>query len=98
MLTVTYRVPGKMKEPGVTVSNTHGVDSEAGRLGTVLLQRPGMELRRKTPRNSATLLFADIPWAAVPSRSTTRSPPRRAVAAAGRADAISQQKDSEYSA
>ncbi len=46
----------------MTVSHTHGVDSEVGRLGTVLLHRPGMELRRITPRNSAELLFDTIPW------------------------------------
>src|SRR4051812_4746481 len=45
----------------VTVS-THHVDSEVGRLRTVLLHRPGNELRRLTPRNSADLLFDDIPW------------------------------------
>ena len=46
----------------MTVSHTHGVDSEVGRLGTVLLHRPGLELRRITPRNSAKLLFDAIPW------------------------------------
>src|SRR3954471_15419582 len=40
----------------------HHVDSEVGRLRTVLLHRPGNELRRLTPRNSADLLFDDIPW------------------------------------
>jgi arginine deiminase len=39
-----------------------GVDSEVGRLRTVLLHRPGPELRRLTPRNSADLLFDAIPW------------------------------------
>jgi arginine deiminase len=38
------------------------VDSEVGRLHTVILHRPGAELRRLTPRNSADLLFDDIPW------------------------------------
>ena len=51
-----------MKNPGVTVSHTHGVDSEVGRLGTVLLHRPGLELRRITPRSSVKLLFRAIPW------------------------------------
>ncbi|HKB31466.1 MAG TPA: arginine deiminase family protein [Streptosporangiaceae bacterium] len=46
----------------MTVSHTHGVDSEVGRLGTVLLHRPGTELRRITPRHSAKLLFDTIPW------------------------------------
>src|SRR3954463_4152933 len=40
----------------------HGVDSEVGRLRTVLLHRPGPELKRLTPRNSADLLFDGIPW------------------------------------
>jgi arginine deiminase len=39
------------------------VDSEVGRLRTVLLHRPGDELKRLTPRNSADLLFDAIPWA-----------------------------------
>jgi arginine deiminase len=38
------------------------VDSEVGRLRTVLLHRPGAELKRLTPRNSADLLFDAIPW------------------------------------
>jgi arginine deiminase len=41
---------------------THGVDSEVGRLRSVLLHRPGPELKRLTPRNSADLLFDGIPW------------------------------------
>jgi arginine deiminase len=44
------------------VSQRHGVDSEVGRLRTVLLHRPGPELKRLTPRNSADLLFDGIPW------------------------------------
>ena len=40
----------------------HRVDSEVGRLRTVLLHRPGAELKRLTPRNSADLLFDGIPW------------------------------------
>jgi arginine deiminase len=39
-----------------------GVDSEVGRLRTVILHRPGPELKRLTPRNSADLLFDGIPW------------------------------------
>jgi len=39
-----------------------GVDSEVARLDTVLLHRPGPELKRLTPRNSADLLFDAIPW------------------------------------
>ncbi|MDQ7911051.1 arginine deiminase [Phytohabitans sp. ZYX-F-186] len=40
----------------------HYVDSEVGRLVTVLLHRPGPELARLTPRNSDSLLFDAIPW------------------------------------
>jgi arginine deiminase len=38
------------------------VDSEVGRLTTVLLHRPGPELKRLTPRNNDSLLFDGIPW------------------------------------
>lgn len=38
------------------------VDSEVGRLRTVLLHRPGSELARLTPRNTAELLFDGVPW------------------------------------
>ncbi|GAA0278633.1 arginine deiminase [Cryptosporangium japonicum] len=40
------------------------VDSEVGRLRTVMLHRPGPELRRLTPRNNGSLLFDGIPWVA----------------------------------
>src|SRR6188472_2539491 len=40
----------------------HGVDSEVGRLRTVMLHRPGPELKRLTPRNNDKLLFDGIPW------------------------------------
>lgn len=40
----------------------HHVDSEVGRLRTVLLHRPGPELKRLTPRNNDKLLFDGIPW------------------------------------
>ncbi len=43
---------------------THGADSEVGRLETVLLHRPGDELKRLTPRNNDRLLFDGIPWVA----------------------------------
>jgi arginine deiminase len=43
---------------------THGADSEVGRLGTVMLHRPGVELKRLTPRNNDRLLFDGIPWVA----------------------------------
>ena len=42
----------------------HQVTSEVGRLRTVLLHRPGPELSRLTPRNSADLLFDGLPWVA----------------------------------
>ena len=41
---------------------THAVDSEVGRLRTVMLHRPGPELQRLTPRNNADLLFDGVPW------------------------------------
>src|SRR3954454_14177802 len=50
---------GGMDADGVAA---HGVDSEVGRLRTVVLHRPGPELKRLTPRNSADLLFDAIPW------------------------------------
>ncbi|MGL5406819.1 MAG: arginine deiminase [Propionibacteriaceae bacterium] len=39
-----------------------GVTSEVGTLRAVMLHRPGNELRRLTPRNSADLLFDGMPW------------------------------------
>jgi len=39
-----------------------GADSEVGKLRTVLLHRPGAELKRLTPRNNDSLLFDGIPW------------------------------------
>ncbi|MDQ1660763.1 MAG: arginine deiminase [Blastococcus sp.] len=39
-----------------------GATSEVGRLRTVLLHRPGPELRRLTPRNNDELLFDGVPW------------------------------------
>jgi arginine deiminase len=43
-------------------TTSYGANSEVGRLRTVLLHRPGPELARLTPRNSADLLFDGIPW------------------------------------
>jgi arginine deiminase len=40
----------------------HGADSEVGTLRTVMLHRPGPELKRLTPRNNDKLLFDGIPW------------------------------------
>lgn len=45
------------------MSHTHGVDSEVGRLRTVLVHRPGAELKRITPRSRSQLLFDRLPWA-----------------------------------
>src|SRR4029078_1810217 len=39
-----------------------GASSEVGRLRTVMLHRPGPELKRLTPRNNDSLLFDGIPW------------------------------------
>src|ERR671926_915407 len=41
---------------------TPGVRSEVGPLRTVMLHRPGNELRRLTPRNNDALLFDGLPW------------------------------------
>ncbi len=41
---------------------TAGVTSEVGRLRTVVLHRPGNELKRLTPRNNDRLLFDGLPW------------------------------------
>ena len=49
-----------MTNQGATYS--HGADSEVGRLRTVMLHRPGPELKRLTPRNNDKLLFDGIPW------------------------------------
>jgi arginine deiminase len=45
------------------VSRFHGVDSEIGTLRTVLVHRPGAELRRVNPRDAGRLLFSRLPWA-----------------------------------
>jgi arginine deiminase len=50
---------GRSTESGAA---RHYVDSEVGRLRTVLLHRPGPELKRLTPRNNDKLLFDGIPW------------------------------------
>jgi len=49
--------------PGGFVSEFCGVDSEVGRLRTVLVHRPGAELRRVTPQRRCGMLFAALPWA-----------------------------------
>jgi len=45
-----------------TAQGQVGVQSEVGRLRTVMLHRPGPELRRLTPRNNDALLFDGLPW------------------------------------
>jgi len=45
------------------VSRFHGVDSEIGTLRTVLVHRPGAELKRVNPRDTSKLLFSGLPWA-----------------------------------
>jgi arginine deiminase len=40
----------------------HGASTEVRRLRTVMLHRPGPELKRLTPRNNDKLLFDGIPW------------------------------------
>ena len=49
--------------PGGFVSEFCGVDSEVGRLRTVLLHRPGAELRRVTPQHRCGMLLPAVPWA-----------------------------------
>ncbi|HOB50624.1 MAG TPA: arginine deiminase family protein, partial [Mycobacterium sp.] len=41
-----------------------GVNSEVGKLRTVILHRPGLELERLTPSNNEALLFDGLPWVA----------------------------------
>ena len=44
------------------MAHTHGADSEVGQLRTVLLHRPGAELRRISPRSRDRILFDRLPW------------------------------------
>lgn len=46
----------------MTQFDSLSITSEIGRLKTVLLHRPGMELERLTPEFLHELLFDDIPW------------------------------------
>ena len=48
----------------MVVRHLHGIDSEVGRLRTVLAHRPGAELLRLTPRTKDRLLFPGLPWVA----------------------------------
>ena len=45
-----------------STANTLGATSEVGTLRTVMLHRPGPELKRLTPRNNDRLRFDGIPW------------------------------------
>ncbi|WP_101523042.1 arginine deiminase [Nocardioides houyundeii] len=48
--------------PNPSPAKGHGADTEVGTLQTVMLHRPGPELKRLTPRNNDKLLFDGIPW------------------------------------
>lgn len=41
---------------------TYGVHSEVGKLRTVIVHRPDLEMQRLTPANSRDLLFDDVIW------------------------------------
>ncbi|WP_459548023.1 arginine deiminase [Nocardia sp. X0981] len=61
----TDAVPGRTSPTRPDEKHTipgYGVTSEVGDLRSVLLHRPGDELRRLTPRNNDQLLFDGIPW------------------------------------
>ena len=60
---VTDACPGGSVSDLYGVRGSHGVDSEVGRLRTVLVHRPGAELRRVTPQHRCGMLFAGPPWA-----------------------------------
>ena len=47
-----------------TTRRIPSVTSEVGRLREVILHRPGLELRRLTPLNKASLLFDELVWVA----------------------------------
>lgn len=51
-----------MTAPDVDVHEQPRAESEVGPLRSVLLHRPGDELKRLTPRNNDQLLFDSIPW------------------------------------
>ncbi|HEU5034990.1 MAG TPA: arginine deiminase [Mycobacteriales bacterium] len=55
-------MPAEPHQRPDTAASPGGVDSEVGQLRTVVLHRPGPELKRLTPRNSTDLLFDGIPW------------------------------------
>jgi arginine deiminase len=53
---------GNLTVMSAEVVAASGVWTEVGRLRTVLLHRPGNELKRLTPRNNDALLFDGLPW------------------------------------
>ncbi|HLK43192.1 MAG TPA: arginine deiminase, partial [Thermoleophilia bacterium] len=56
-------LPATQNAPAATAAGAAvGVHSEVGRLHTVLLHRPGLELQRLTPANKDDLLFDDVLW------------------------------------
>jgi len=57
------RVRGEFVSEIYGVDGIYGVDSEVGRLRTVLLHRPGEELRRVNPQHWCGALFSALPWA-----------------------------------
>src|ERR1700722_8236486 len=52
-----------MRFRGDSLSEFYGVDSEIGQLRTVLVHRPGAELRRVTPQRPCGMLLPALPWA-----------------------------------
>src|SRR5271168_34773 len=52
-----------MRFRGDSLSEFYGVDSEVGQLRTVLVHRPGAELRRVTPQQTCGMLLPAPPWA-----------------------------------
>ncbi len=52
-----------MRFRGDSLSEFYGVDSEIGQLRTVLVHRPGAELRRVTPQHTCGMLLPTLPWA-----------------------------------
>jgi arginine deiminase len=47
---------------GEIVWSFRGADNEVGRLRSVIVHRPGAELKRITPRSCGMLLFDRVPW------------------------------------
>ena len=52
-----------MRFRGDSLSEFYGADSEIGQLRTVLVHRPGAELRRVTPQHTCGMLLPALPWA-----------------------------------